>query len=191
MGLKPEIFKRVYAPLSHTDSWSIIPTLLRPFSRGQIRLRSKNPFDHPIIDPNYFYDARDLKTLVEGAKIALTLANTPIFKKFGTRFHPIPLPTCIHLKFLSDEYIECHARTMTQTIYHPVGTAKMGPKSDPSAVVDPRLKVYGVTGLRVIDASIMPSIVSGNTNSPTIMIGEKGADLIKRDWKESIIKRFG
>lgn len=190
MGLKPEIFKQVYASLTNSDAWSIIPTLLRPFSRGAIRLRSKNPFDHPIIDPNYFHDPRDMKTLVEGAKIALTIANTPIFKTFGTRIHPIPLPTCVQYKFLSDEYLECHAQTMTQTIYHPVGTAKMGPKTDPTAVVDPRLRVYGIKGLRVIDASIMPTIISGNTNSPAIMIGEKGADMIKSDWKESIIKRF-
>lgn len=192
MGLKSEIFNKVYKPLSNSDTWSIIPTLLRPYSRGVIRLRSKNPYDHPLIHPNYFDDPRDMQTLIEGAKISLSIANTSIFKMFGTRIHPIPLPNCATHKFMSDAYIECHARTMTQTIYHPVGTAKMGPKNDSSAVVDSRLRVYGVKGLRVIDASIMPNIVSGNTNSPTIMIGEKGADIIKRDWKGSIkIKRVG
>ncbi|XP_063709218.1 glucose dehydrogenase [FAD, quinone]-like [Culicoides brevitarsis] len=194
MGLKSSIFKQVFAPLANFDSWSIVPTLLRPFSRGTVRLRSKNPFDSPLIDTNFFADPRDMKTLVEGAKIALAVAGAPIFKKFGNRVHSIPLPPCKPFKFLSDEYLECHARTLTQTIYHPVGTAKMGPKNDSSSVVDERLRVHGVVGLRVIDASIMPNIVSGNTNSPTIMIGEKGADMIKRDWRDSIkvkLKRVG
>lgn len=89
---------------------------------------------------------------------------------------------CRQYAFDTDEYWECSMRHFTFTIYHPTSTCKMGPSSDPDAVVDPRLKVYGITGLRVIDASIMPTIVSGNTNAPTIMIGEKGADMIKEDW---------
>ena len=82
----------------------------------------------------------------------------------------------------SDSFWECMARYLPVTIYHPVGTCKMGPKSDANAVVDHRLRVHGVAGLRVIDASIMPNQVSGNTNAPTIMIGEKGADMVKEDW---------
>ena len=94
--------------------------------------------------------------------------------RFKTKF-------CIILD--SDKYLECSLRRGAGTLYHPVGTCKMGPETDKEAVVDSRLKVYGIKGLRVIDASIMPTLVSGNTNAPTIMIGEKGADLIKQDWK--------
>lgn len=89
---------------------------------------------------------------------------------------------CPNAEYLTDTFWECLARYYSQTIYHPVGTCKMGPHSDIEAVVDPRLRVYGTRRLRVIDASVMPAIVTGNTNVPTIMIAEKGADMIKEEW---------
>ncbi|XP_055698387.1 glucose dehydrogenase [FAD, quinone] [Phlebotomus papatasi] len=182
LGLKESLYREVYHPIAREDAWTIIPLLLRPRSRGWVRLYSRNPFQAPIMEPNYFNDPHDIKTLVEGAKIARKVADAKVFKQFGSRIYRKPLPNCKHLKFWSDEYIECHIRTISMTIYHPVGTAKMGPAWDKEAVVDPRLRVYGVSGLRVIDASIMPTITSGNTNAPVIMIGEKGADLVKEDW---------
>ncbi|CAB3374228.1 Hypothetical predicted protein [Cloeon dipterum] len=182
LGLSERTYRKMYAPIANKDSFTIIPLLLRPRSRGVIRLKSANPFMAPYIDPNYFSDHFDLATLREGVKIAVKLAEAKAFKQFGTRLHNIPMPGCEHLQFASDEYWECNIRHFSMTIYHPVGTTKMGPDNDPEAVVDPRLRVYGVQGLRVIDASIMPTIASGNTNAPVIMIGEKGADLIKEDW---------
>lgn len=182
LGLKESLYRDVYHPIANKDTWTIMPLLLRPQSRGWVRLRSKNPFHYPLMDPNYFDDPLDVRTLVEGAKIALRVADSNVFKQFGSRLYRKPLPNCKQFKFLSDEYLECHIRTISMTIYHPVGTTKMGPMWDKEAVVDPRLRVYGIKGLRVIDASIMPTISSGNTNAPVIMIGEKGSDLVKEDW---------
>lgn len=127
---------------------------------------------------------------VPGAKIAINISETKAYKQFGSRLHRIPLPNCRNIEFASDKYWECHIRTMSFTVYHPVGTCKMGPSWDRDAVVDPRLRVYGVTGLRVIDASIMPTIPSGNTNAPVIMVGEKGADLIKQDWLSGQVSSY-
>ena len=101
------------------------------------------------------------------------------FRKFNAQLWKRTWYGCEQFKPYSDEYLECLTRSYSATIYHPVGTAKMGPPDDPMSVVDPQLRVKGVYGLRVIDASIMPKIVSGNTNAPIIMIGEKGADLVK------------
>lgn len=174
---------QMYRPLAYRDTWSVIPMLLRPKSRGRILLRSSNPYDKPIFHAGYFTHPQDIKVLVEGVKIALAMAQTQAFLRLGTKFwDQIPMPGCEEKDLWSDEYWNCMARHYTTTIYHHSGSAKMGPPHDSASVVNHELKVYGVPRLRVIDASIMPNIVSGNTNAPTIMIAEKGSDLIKADW---------
>jgi choline dehydrogenase-like flavoprotein len=159
----------VYKVLSYRDTYSALPVLLRPRSKGSIQLRGSHPFLPPYIFPNYLSDPLDAARLVEGIKIALAHSQTQSMQRFGARLHTVPFPQCVGYELWSDSYWECCTRHYTSTIYHPVGTCKMGPDSDPGAVVNPRLQVYGIQNLRVADASIMPNIVSGNTNGPTIV----------------------
>ncbi|KAF7268446.1 hypothetical protein GWI33_018424 [Rhynchophorus ferrugineus] len=158
--------------------------MLRPKARGEIKLRSKNPLEYPLLYHNYLDNEHDVNVLREGLKAAIAFGNTEALKRFGTRFYEKQnrVPNCKHLPPYTDEYWNCFVRQYTLSIYHYSCTAKMGPQSDPYAVVDPQLRVYGVSGLRVADASIMPTVTNGNINAPVIMIGEKVSDMIKSYW---------
>ncbi|KAG8178922.1 hypothetical protein JTE90_014128 [Oedothorax gibbosus] len=138
-----------------------------------------NPYDSPIIDPNYFGDPEDRKDIVEGLKVCHSIGTSAPLKKIGSKRFEIPHPECKEHPIDSDKYYDCLTRSFILTSYHPVGTAKMGSPDDPTTVVDPLLRVKGIEGLRIIDASVMPIIPSGNTNIPTIMIAEKASDIIK------------
>jgi len=143
---------------------------LRPESRGYISLKSADPLAEPLIQPNYLEAEEDRRALREGVKIAREIFAQPAFDAYrGPELMPGAHVT-------KDEQIDAWIRKTAETIYHPVGSAKMG--HDAESVVDPQLKVHGIEGLRVVDASIMPSLVSGNTNAPTIMIAEKASDMI-------------
>jgi choline dehydrogenase len=151
------------------------PTLLKPKSRGCLRLRSADPADHPAIHANYLAEEDDLRVLIHGVRLSRQLAHTAAFEPYRDR-EILPGP-----EVKTDAEIAAFIRDILATIYHPVGTCKMGPESDREAVVDPQLRVRGTRGLRVVDASIMPELIGGNTNAPTLMIAEKGADLILAD----------
>ncbi|XP_032663990.1 glucose dehydrogenase [FAD, quinone] [Odontomachus brunneus] len=181
-GLTNEFYHEVFSKINNRDVFSVFPMMLRPKSRGYIRLKSKNPLDYPLLYHNYLTHPEDVAVLREGVKAAIAFGETSSMRRFGSRFHSKPLPNCKHIPLFTDEYWNCAVRQYTMTIYHMSCTAKMGPPSDPMAVVDPELRVYGITGLRVIDASIMPTIPSGNINAPVIMIGEKAADMVKASW---------
>lgn len=151
---------------------TILPSLLYPKSRGEIRLRSKDPFETPAIDPRYFSERADLDLLVEGIKISREIAAARPLRAHCTNEHAPGAKTT------TDDAIASDIRARVNTIFHPVGTCKMGPASDETAVVDAELKVHGVDGLRVVDGSIMPTIVGGNTHAPIVMIAEKAAAMI-------------
>lgn len=173
---------------------SISPVVLHPKSRGYIRLRSSDPLVPPLMYANYLSDPADMATLLDAINMTLKLGNTRVLReRFGFELDKTPIPSCIQkYPFGSDGYWECYARTATGPENHQVGSCRMGPSSDPMAVVDPELRVYGVKNLRIMDASIMPTVVSGNTNAPVIMVAEKGSDLIKKSWLPNDIgNRFG
>lgn len=136
---------------------------LNPKSRGSVKLRSKNPHDLPIINPNYLDDQEDVETLLRGLKIYRSLLDTESFKLHDVVEDRFVIPECDKFEYASDDYWKCYISYFSTTFYHPVGSNKMSTEDDETAVVTPTLKVKGIKGLRVIDASIMPKIVSGPT----------------------------
>jgi choline dehydrogenase len=154
-----------------TRKLTVAPTLVNVASRGHIRLRSTDPRWHPEIDPAYYDDQADLDAMVAGARRLIeTVRSGPLARFVDRPFMPMSAAPG------ESELVE-HIRTLSQTLYHPVGTCAMG--TGEQAVVDPELRVRGIDGLRVADASVMPMVPRGNTNAPTIMVGEKAADLLR------------
>lgn len=182
-GIKDEIYNDVFKTLEGTDSFMVVPMLLRPKSKGRIILRNGDFRSKPRIFPNYLAFDEDMDTIIRGVRLILNITQEVPLQNLGSKLYDIPLPHCAHFEFDSDDYWKCATRYLTFNIFHYSGSCKMGPKSDKRAVVDPRLRVYGVKRLRVMDASITPEIPAGHTNAPVFMIAEKGSDMIKEDWK--------
>ncbi|XP_063606716.1 glucose dehydrogenase [FAD, quinone]-like [Penaeus indicus] len=182
-GMDRTFIKEHYKKIVGREGFTIRPVLVRPKSRGSVTLLSSDPTRPPAIDPNYLSHPDDVATLVNGIKFSLALGNTTDFARtYRARFFNKPLRGCEILPDGSDQYWACYVRHMASTFLHFAGSCKMAPSSDPLGVVDNRLRVRGVKGLRVVDASVMPSVTSGNINAPVIMIAEKASDIVKQDW---------
>ena len=159
--------------LEREPGMSIVAFQLRPESRGSIHIKSRDPKEHPAIRPNYLATETDRRVLIDGLRLARRIVASPELDPYrGEQIWPAP-----HLD--SDAELLAHARETGASVGHLAGTCKMGPASDINAVVGPDLKVHGLAGVRVVDASILPAMISGHTNAPVIMIGEKASDLIR------------
>jgi choline dehydrogenase-like flavoprotein len=176
--VQPLSLDRFGEPLHKFPAFTASVCNVRPTSRGSVRLRSRDAADAPVIAPNYLTTDQDRRIAASSIRLTRRIAAQPALEPF----HPdeyLPGPAVGD----DDDALIKAAGDIGTTIFHPVGTAKMGLASDPTRVVDERLRVAGIERLRVIDASVMPTITSGNTNAPTMMIAEKGAALLREDAK--------
>ncbi len=172
ISISPFSAERPQDGLHRFSGFTSIAYQLRPESRGEIKLKSPDPFDAPAVHPNYLATETDQRTIVAGLKLCRQILTNRHMQSFvATEFQPGPSTE-------TEEQLLDYARRRGGTVYHPTSTCKMG--SDPMAVVDAELRVRGIKGLRVADASVMPTVVSGNTNAATIMIGEKAADMLRQ-----------
>ncbi|XP_035709623.1 glucose dehydrogenase [FAD, quinone] isoform X1 [Folsomia candida] len=183
-GFSSNTMEKYYAPHIGKDAYFASVNLGKTKSVGEIKLQSSNPLVYPHIDPKYLSHPDDVRVMVEGVKAALNIyENTTTYKKLGAKLAPNKFPLCEAFEFRSDEYWECFVRSYTLTVYHPCGTCSMGMEGKSSSVVNSQLRVVNTTNLRVIDASVIPHITNGNLNAPTMMIGEKGAEMVLSYWE--------
>lgn len=171
---KDEVVKSMVALNKKNSLYMFSFNLLHPKSRGKFLLKSIDPMVHPLIYSNTFIEPEDLEDSVLGIQILSKVLNTDYFKSIGGFLGRLTWGPCNNLTLASDDYWKCVLNNLIATVYHPVGTAMMG-LSPVNSVVDSRFRVHGVKGLRVVDASIMPTITSGNTNAPVIIIGERAS----------------
>lgn len=185
---KPEQLCSPDGAADRVRRWQLIgvrPYLLQSRSRGHIRLVSRDPLAKPLVYENMLDDPDDVERLLEPIRICERLfMNTDVFAPYNVTLIEAEADSpCRRHATGSDDYWRCVIRYETDSVSHQVGTCKMGARDDREAVVDERLRVIGVRGLRVIDGSVMPTLASANTNAATMMIGEKGAAAVVEDWK--------
>lgn len=168
--------------LTEIQLFFIASIYLHPQSVGNVTLASTNPFEPPLIDPGYLSNTGDLSGSIAAAQLAYNASLTPALQAYNSTFYMPFYPLCSSISFGSSAFWNCLVVNYSGTVFHPAGTCRMGPANDTTAVVDSMLRVHNITGLRVIDASIMPSLVNGNTNAPTIMIAERGSAFIYQNY---------
>jgi choline dehydrogenase-like flavoprotein len=179
--VQPLSLDRFGEPLHPFPAFTASVANVRPTSRGTLTLKSKDPAQAPAISPNYLATPEDQRVAADSIRVTRRIVAQPALQKYS----PVEFLPGASVRDDGEEALVKAAGDIGTTIFHPVGTARMGRDDDANAVVDARLRVIGLDGLRVIDASVMPSITSGNTNSPTMMIAEKGAAMILEDQKSS------
>jgi choline dehydrogenase len=177
--VQPLSLDRFGEPLHSFPAFTASVANVRPTSRGTLALKSNDPAQSPAISPNYLATPEDQRVAADSIRVTRRIVAQPALQ----RYSPVEFLPGASMRDDDEEALVKAAGDIGTTIFHPVGTARMGRGDDPKAVVDARLRVIGIDGLRVIDASVMPSITSGNTNSPTMMIAEKGAAMIVEDQK--------
>jgi choline dehydrogenase len=177
--VQPLSLDRFGEPLHDFPAITVSACNLRPTSRGTVRTRSADPHTAPLISPNYLTTVEDRAVAADAIRVTRRLMSQPALKALAPQ------------EYLPGAHVEDDTSSLARaagdigtTIFHPVGTAKMGVAADPDAVVDARLRVHGIEGLRVVDASVMPTITSGNTNTPTAMIAEKASNMIIEDYRK-------
>lgn len=168
---------------------TLSPVVLHPKSRGHVTLKSKDPLEAPLMLANYLTEPEDVATLVEGVRVCQRLGNTTILKgKYGAELDKEEYGDCAEkYTYDSDDFWACAVKHSTGPENHQGGSCKMGPTTDPLAVVDNKLQVYGLVGVRIMDASVMPTLVSGNTHATCVMIAERGVNFIKEKWLGSVL----
>jgi len=175
--VQPLSLDRFGEPLHAFNAFTASVCTLRPTSRGSVHIQSADAHLPPLIAPNYLSTDRDREVAVNAMRLTRRIVAQPALAKYSPE-EILPGP-----EFRTDKELAVAAGKVGTTIFHPVGTCRMGTDNDPAAVVDSRLRVIGVEGLRVVDASVMPTITSGNTNSPTLMIAERASEMIRADRK--------
>lgn len=194
-GIREDILHRYYGDATGKENaFFIMVTLARPVSKGDFCVPRNDPYKPPVIDPNYLMDpeGQDVRVMIEGIHRALFLAeNTTVFRGLETVYSPKCFPGCEKVPFRSDAYWDCYVRSYSIAMNDHVGTCPMGKIGSPYAVVDPELQVQGIKGLRVVDASVMPTIVGAPTQAATIMIAEKASALILDKWKHDSKTFYG
>ncbi|KAK9511950.1 hypothetical protein O3M35_000507 [Rhynocoris fuscipes] len=182
IGIEEDLFLQIKEMNYDKNMILPIPTILTPGSRGSIKLKSRNPHDMPLINSSYLSEPCDLEYMLLGIRFVKRFLETNAMAKVNATLRFIQYPGCCNIPDDTEEYWVCALSHIAGTAHNQIGTNKMGPCSDPRAVVDPMLRVIGIKGLRVADSSIIPSPISGSTLAIAIMIGEKAADMIKEQW---------